>query len=77
MEISIKDLEINQSAEIIGFNKTDKTYRTKLLSMGLTKGTIIKLVKVAPLGDPIDIEVRDYNLTLRKNEAEILKIRRV
>lgn len=77
MEITIKDLSINDQAEIIGYNKTDKAYRTKLLSMGLTKGTTFKLVKLAPLGDPIDIEVRGYNLTLRKNEAEALKIRRI
>jgi ferrous iron transport protein A len=45
--------------------------------MGLTKGTEIKVVKVGPLGDPIEIEIRGFKLSLRKKEAEILKLRRI
>lgn len=43
--------------------------RRKLLDMGLTPGVKIEVVKVAPLGDPMDIKVRGYNLSLRKEEA--------
>ena len=77
MEIKIKNLQINEKAEITGFEKTERVYREKLLSMGLTRGTTIKLIKVAPLGDPVEIEVRGFKLSLRKKEAEILLLRKV
>ncbi len=43
--------------------------RQRLLEMGLTKGSTIEFVRVAPLGDPIEIEIRGYRLSLRKEEA--------
>jgi len=76
VEIKVKDLHPGESAEIIGYEGQDLVYRHKLLAMGLTKGTWIKLCKVAPLGDPVEIEVRGFNLSLRKAEADILRIRR-
>jgi ferrous iron transport protein A len=44
--------------------------RARLLEMGLLVGTPIQLIRFAPLGDPVEIKVRGYNLTLRKHEAE-------
>jgi ferrous iron transport protein A len=44
--------------------------RARLLEMGLLVGTPVQLVRFAPLGDPVEIKVRGYNLTLRKHEAE-------
>lgn len=46
--------------------------RRRLLDMGITPGTEISMRKVAPLGDPIEITVRGYQLSLRKSEAEIV-----
>lgn len=43
--------------------------RRRLLEMGLTPGTLLRVVRFAPLGDPIDVEVRGYHLSLRKDEA--------
>lgn len=43
--------------------------RTRILDMGLTRGTQVKVIRVAPFGDPIEFEVRGYNLSLRKEEA--------
>ncbi|GMV95979.1 MAG: ferrous iron transport protein A [Phycisphaerae bacterium] len=43
--------------------------RRRLAEMGLTPGTLLKVVRFAPLGDPIDVEVRGYHLSLRKHEA--------
>jgi ferrous iron transport protein A len=76
VELKVKALRPGERAEIVGYEGKDLVYRQKLLSMGLTKGTEIKLLKVAPLGDPVEIEVRGFNLSLRKDEADILKIRR-
>ena len=47
-------------------------YRAKLLSMGLTKGTEFKVLQFAPLGDPVEIEVRGFSLSLRREEADAL-----
>ena len=44
--------------------------RPRLMEMGLLVGTAVELVRFAPLGDPVEIKVRGYNLTLRKHEAE-------
>lgn len=44
--------------------------RPRLMEMGLLVGTKVELVRFAPLGDPVEIKVRGYNLTLRKHEAE-------
>jgi len=50
--------------------------RGRLLEMGLLVGTPIELVRFAPLGDPVEIKVRGYHLTLRKKEAEQIWVRK-
>ncbi len=49
--------------------------RARLLEMGLLVGTALELVRFAPLGDPIEIKIRGYHLTLRKHEAEQIWVR--
>ena len=49
--------------------------RPRLMEMGLLVGTSVELVRFAPLGDPVEIKVRGYNLTLRKHEAEQIFVR--
>jgi ferrous iron transport protein A len=44
--------------------------RRRLMDMGLVPGELVKVIKVAPLGDPIEVTVKSYNLSLRKHEAE-------
>ncbi len=51
------------------------TSRPRLMELGLLTGTEIELVRFAPLGDPVEIKVRGYNLTLRKHEAEQILVR--
>jgi len=50
-------------------------HRPRLMEMGLLVGTAIELVRFAPLGDPVEIKVRGYNLTLRKHEADQIFVR--
>ncbi len=72
---TITNLKRGDQARITGFNQTgDTVYRSKLLAMGLTTGTVFTVSRVAPLGDPIEIIVRGYALSLRKTEAAILNI---
>ena len=52
----------------------DGAVRRRIMDMGLTKGCEVTVVKVAPLGDPIEINVRGYELTLRKSHAELVKV---
>jgi len=49
--------------------------RPRLMEMGLLVGTAVELVRFAPMGDPVEIKVRGYNLTLRKHEAEQIWVR--
>ena len=49
--------------------------RPRLMEMGLLVGTKVELVRFAPLGDPVEIKVRGYNLTLRKSEAEQILVK--
>jgi ferrous iron transport protein A len=51
--------------------------RPRLMEMGVLVGTPIELVRFAPMGDPVEIKVRGYNLTLRKHEAEQIWVRKV
>ena len=50
-------------------------HRARLLEMGLLVGTTVELVRFAPLGDPIELKLRGYNLSLRKHEAELVMVR--
>jgi ferrous iron transport protein A len=74
--IRLKDLDIGEYAEISGYSEGDYRYRHRLLSLGLTRGARIRLVKIAPFGDPVEIEVRGVRLSLRKSEADVLDLRR-
>jgi ferrous iron transport protein A len=76
MTKTICDLEINEFAKVSGYSKAGKPFMSRLLAMGLTKGTELKVVRVAPLGDPIEINIRGFNLSLRKNEAEAVLVER-
>ncbi len=69
MSTSLKDLAVGDTGKITGFDVTGKAYRKRLLAMGLTRGTEFKITRFAPLGDPIEIKLRGFSLTLRKDEA--------
>jgi len=72
--MKIKDLEVGQRAKVIRYTATDRNYRQKLLRMGLVKGVSFELIRIAPLGDPVEIRLKDFNLSLRKDEADTLEI---
>ena len=60
---------------IVSEIKVPSEQRARLLEMGLLVGTPIELVRFAPLGDPVEIKVRGYHLTVRKHEAEQIWVR--
>lgn len=75
--IRITDLLPGDQARLIDFGQTDKGFRRKLLSFGLTPGVKINIIRVAPLGCPIQIEVRGTLLALRQTEINDLLWERI
>jgi len=66
--IELSALAVGASAVVRDFPKTGAAF-LRLREMGLLPGTRVTLVRTAPLGDPLEIKIRGYNLTLRKSEA--------
>lgn len=75
--ITLSEMKPGERGRICGFRPGDRAYRQKLLAMGLTMNAEFTFIRLAPLGDPIQLEVRQSYLCLRKAEAEILKIERL
>jgi len=76
MQTTLKDLHVGDSASVVGYSRGAAGYRHRLLTMGLTPGTALTVTRLAPLGDPVEIDVRGYSLSLRREEAEILQVQR-
>jgi ferrous iron transport protein A len=69
-------MEIGEKGKVSGYAKGATVYREKLLAMGLTQGTEFSVERIAPMGDPVEIQVRGFALTLRKDEASALMVER-
>lgn len=69
MEMVLSNLKLNQVAKIKKITATDSVLTKKLLSMGILKGVDVIVTKKSVLGDPIEVTIRGYNLSLRKDEA--------
>ncbi|RJX33018.1 MAG: ferrous iron transport protein A [Oxalobacter sp.] len=74
---SIEQLKIGDRAKIKNFAETNSAYRRKLLTMGLTPGVEFQITRVAPMGDPVEIRVRGFSLTLRKEEAAAMHVEKL
>ena len=74
MQYNLGQLSVGEKAIITGFVDGQKEYRAKLLAMGLTKGIEVELIRVAPLGDPLEINIRGFSLSLRKAEASAVLV---
>lgn len=68
---TLDNLSLGDKMQVINIEKNSPV-RRKLLDMGITPGVFIEVTGKAPLGDPIEILVRGYKLTLRKNEAKVI-----
>ncbi len=73
----MQDLKPGERARVVRLASGDRGYRQRLLAMGLTPGAEFTVRRRAPLGDPIEIAVRNFTLTLRKAEAVILVVERL
>ena len=71
--MTLRDLSVGQTARITKVGTTG-ALKQRFVSMGLTKGVEVKVIKIAPLGDPIEVELRGYNLSVRKDDAKNIEI---
>lgn len=71
---SLNNLKIGQRAKVIGLHLDKPEVRRHLLDMGITRGTEILIKKIAPMGDPVDIELRGYELCIRRDEMRNIDV---
>ena len=74
METAFSNLKPGDKGHVLGYSEGNTPYRSKLLAMGLVPGGPFHVVSNAPLGDPVEIQVNGFHLSLRRHEAEMLKI---
>ena len=71
---TLKDVSIGQTVKVKKLTGEGPVKR-RIMDMGITKGSEIYIRKVAPLGDPVEITVRGYELSVRKNDAECVQVK--
>lgn len=71
---NLSDLKVGQKAKVLKLNEENKAIRRHLLDMGITRGVEIIIKKIAPMGDPIDISLRDYELCIRKEDLSKIEV---
>ena len=71
---TLKDVKIGESAVIEKLHG-EGALKRRIMDMGLTRGTQVYVRKVAPLGDPMELTVRGYELSLRKADAELIEVK--
>lgn len=70
---TLKEIKVGQSA-IVRKIHGDGALKRRIMDMGITKGVEVYIRKVAPLGDPVEITVRGYELSIRKADAELIEV---
>ena len=70
---TLKDLKVGEHATVVRLHG-EGPVRRRIMDMGLTKGVEVYVRKVAPLGDPIELNIRGYELSIRKADAEMVEV---
>ena len=70
---TLRDVKIGETAVVVKLHGEGAVKR-RIMDMGITKNTSVYVRKVAPLGDPIEITVRNYELSIRKADAEMIEV---
>ena len=70
---TLRDLKIGDTSVVVRLHG-EGALKRRIMDMGLTKGTEIYVRKVAPLGDPMELTVRGYELSVRKGDAELIEV---
>ena len=72
--MNLSELKIGEKARVLKLNIENKQIKRHLLDMGITRGVEVKIKKIAPMGDPIDLELRDYELCIRKADLKQIEV---
>ena len=72
--ITLARLKVGEKGRLIGFGRENKAFRRRLLDMGLTKGVLIEIKQISPLGDPVSVVLRGYQLCLRKEDTKNIEV---
>ena len=72
--MKLSDLKGGQRAKVLKLNIDNRQIKRHLLDMGITRGVEVKIKKIAPMGDPIDLELRDYELCIRKADLKQIEV---
>ena len=72
--MTLRDVKVDQTVSVVKLHGEGATKR-RIMDMGITKGTSIYVRKVAPLGDPVEVTVRGYELSPRKADAEMIEVK--
>ena len=70
---TLRDVKIGETVQVVKLHGEGPVKR-RIMDMGLTKGTKVYVRKVAPLGDPMELTVRNYELSVRKADAEMIEV---
>ena len=70
---TLREVQVGETAKVVKLHGEGAVKR-RIMDMGITRGTSLKVRKVAPLGDPIEITVRGYELSIRKADAEMIEV---
>ena len=70
---TLRDVKVSETVKVVKLHGEGAVKR-RIMDMGLTKGTEVFVRKVAPLGDPVELTVRGYELSLRKADAEMIEV---
>ena len=72
--MKLKEMKAGDTARVKAFSEADLEYRQKLLRMGLNRNAVFTVVRKAPFGGPIEIEVKGFRLVLRSKEADAFEV---
>ena len=71
--MTLNEIEVGRTSKVVRING-DGAVKRRIMDMGITKGTEVTVRKIAPLGDPIELTVRGYELSIRKDEASRIEV---
>ena len=74
MTANLKEVKVGQTVTVVKLHG-EGAIKRRIMDMGITKGTEVYVRKVAPLGDPIEVTVRGYELSIRKADAEMIEVK--
>lgn len=74
--MTLRDLKPGEEGKVVSIGEKGPM-RRRIMEMGVTPGAVVKVIKVAPLGDPVEVNIRGYELSLRKDEAGQIEISKI